>query len=186
MPMSERLVALLRAVNVGGRNLVPMAALREVFIERGHRDVTTHLNSGNIVFTPGPRDPSGAPDVLVELTIQLEAAIEGRFGFRSSVVLRTADEMTRIADRHPHRAVERDDTKLHVVFLAGDPDASAVAALDPRRSPPDEFIVDGREIYVWYPAGAGHSKLGFDGLGTPATARNWKTVTKLATLSSGA
>jgi uncharacterized protein (DUF1697 family) len=182
VPVNNRHVALLRAVNVGGRNLVAMAGLRELFVEHGHRHVTTYLNSGNVVFTPASPESADIPPAA--LAQELEAAFVRRFGFASPIVLRTGDEMAAVARSHPFAAIERDGVRLHVVFLAEDPDPSAVAALDPHRSPPDEYVVDGREIYVWYPTGAGRTKLSFDGLGTPATARNWKTVTKLAALSA--
>ncbi len=181
MSSSGRHVALLRAVNVGGRNLVSMAALRAVFEALGHSEVQTHLQSGNAVFAPEPHARLGSPAAIAA---DLERAFEERFGFATAIVLRAPEEMTRIASAHPFAANEAEAAKLHVVFLKGDPEPGAVAALDGRRSASEEFEVRGREIYVWYGDGAGRSKLTFDRLGTPATARNWNTVTRLAALAT--
>jgi len=82
---------------------------------------------------------------------------------------------------------EADPSRLHVVFLARTPTAKTAARLDPERSPPDEFSVRGREIYLRLPNGAGRSKLTTDyferQLGIAATARNWNTLIKLLALT---
>ncbi len=179
--MSGRHVALLRAVNVGGRNLVPMAALRAMFEALGHCAVSTHVQSGNVVFTARASAQDRASEAM---GAELETAFAERFGFSTAIVLRSADELSRIASAHPFAAMATAAAALHVVFLAGDPDPSAVAALDGRRSPEERLSARGREIYVWYGGGAGRSKLVFDRLGTPATARNWNTVTRLSALAT--
>ena len=78
--------------------------------------------------------------------------------------------------------------RLHVVFLADAPDEGQVEGLDPDRSPPDEFVVRGREVYLHCPDGMARSKLTnawFDSqLSTVSTMRNWKTVSKLLELAS--
>ena len=170
-------VALLRAVNVGGRK-VPMKDLQALFEAQGHQDVVTYIQSGNVVF-----DGKGKAAGLAE---ELAAAIEDTFGLRTPVVLRTRAELAKIVERNPYLARGVDPTKLHVMFLGGKPTAKAIGALDPARSRPDEFTVLGKEIFILAPNGVGRSKLTIDWfekrLGTVATNRNWNTVNKLLDL----
>jgi uncharacterized protein (DUF1697 family) len=162
-----RYVALLRGINVGGHHLVKMAELRTVFEELGHTHVETYLQSGNVVFR-------ASSSKVAAVTATLEAAFAARFGFATPIVLRTRAELAAIATRHPFLAHEADHAKLHVIFVATPPPPAALAKL-PASVPPDQFVVDGREAFIWYGDGAGRSKLKFD-LGVPMTARNWRTV----------
>jgi uncharacterized protein (DUF1697 family) len=174
--------ALLRAVNVGGRNRVPMAELRTLLTQLGLEDVTTYVQSGNVVF----RSRSGSASTLAA---EIEKQIAGAFGVRATVLLRTPAQLRKIAGANPFLAEESDPLRLHVAFLDAAPAAKAKAQLDPQRSPPDRFSVRGSEIYLHLPNGAGRSKLTIDyferRLGVRGTARNWKTVTKLLELVEG-
>ncbi len=173
-------VAFLRAVNVGGKNRVPMAGLREALTAAGLEEVATVLQSGNVVFRS--RASAGAAAKIVAGTI------EEAFGLQIGVVIRSAAELEAVAATNPFLDPEpdRDPKTLHVAFLAGRPTAVAVAKLDPDRSPPDAFAVVGREVYLSYPDGSGRSGLTLDylekALGVTGTARNWRTVQRLATL----
>ncbi len=176
-----RYVALLRGINVGGKNKLPMKDLAGVFEEAGCGGVTTYIQSGNIVFD--------APSSLVErLPADLARRIERGFGLRVPVVLRAAHELLRVTRDNPFLGRGADEDALHVMFLADVPSASAVSSLDANRSPPDELAVVGREIYLRCPHGLGRSKLTnayFDAkLGTTSTCRNWRTVLKLLELAS--
>jgi uncharacterized protein (DUF1697 family) len=171
-------VALLRAVNVGGKNRVPMAELRSALGERGLVGVSTVLQSGNVLFrSPGPEEATAAT---------VAGAIEATFGLRIGVIVRSAAELAAVADANPFLTGGRevDATTLHVAFLADHPSAGAIATLD--RSPPDAFVVAGREVYLRYPNGSGRSRLTLDHLerrlGVQGTARNWRTVQRLADL----
>lgn len=173
-------VVLLRAVNVGGRNAIPMGELRGLLEGLGYGGVRTHLQSGNVVLSaPATGD--------AELGAAIERGIAQRFGLEVAVVLRSAEEFARIAEHHPLQREGEDPARLHVMFFQRPPAAERVAALDPDRSPPDRFVVRGREIYAHYPGGAGRSKLTVDYfervLGVPGTARNWRTVTRLRALT---
>jgi uncharacterized protein (DUF1697 family) len=173
-------VALLRGVNVGGKNKIPMAGLKSSFSALGLEDVVTYIQSGNVVF----RSPTRAAR---DLAAGIEQRVAKDFGVGVTVLLRTPSELEAIADGNPFLSGKADPSKLHVVFLSGRPAAGAVAKLDPERSPPDEFSVRGREIYLHLPNGAGRSKLTVDyferRLGVRGTARNWKTLTKLVELT---
>jgi uncharacterized protein (DUF1697 family) len=170
-------VALLRGVNVGGARKLPMKELAPALEELGLEDAVTYIQSGNVVF----RGPAGK----AKLVSQLERAIEQRFGLDVTVMLRTPAELAKLIDANPFGG---DEAKLHVAFLNRKPAKTAIAKLDPDRSPPDEFAVRGAEIYLHFPNGYGRTKLGADYfervLGVRATARNWRTVTKLLELAS--
>jgi uncharacterized protein (DUF1697 family) len=173
--------ALLRAVNLGDTNKVAMPALRSLFSTLGHEDVSTYVQSGNVVFR------SEAPGAK-EISSELERAIEQDLGVATTVILRTAAELRKVADANPYIEDESDPKKLHVVFLDRRPSAQGRRALDPDRSPPDRFELRGRELYLHRPAGSARSKLTIDyiehRLGARGTVRNWRTVTKLAELTT--
>jgi uncharacterized protein (DUF1697 family) len=176
-------VALLRGINVGGRNSLPMKALAAMVEAAGASDVRTYIQSGNVIF-------SATSEVAGRLPETVGAAIVERFGFRAAVVTRSAGELRAIAEANPFLERGADPATLHVVFLAEEPAAERVAALDPRRSPPDELKVRGREIYLRCPNGFGRTKLTndyFDAkLATTSTVRNWRTVLQLVELAQKA
>ncbi|MCA9515003.1 MAG: DUF1697 domain-containing protein [Myxococcales bacterium] len=178
-----RHVALLRAVNLGPTRKLPMAALREMLADLGATDVETYIASGNAVY-------GATAAVANALPGKLEEAIEARFGFECPVITRSAAELADTLAKNPFLAREPDDKALHVQFLAEEPAKAAVDALDPEaRSPGDEIAVVGRDVYLWLPNGVGKSKLDttfWKKLGTPGTARNWRTVQKLAAMAEGA
>lgn len=174
-------IALLRGINVGGHKKVRMGELRDLLAGLGHADVTTYLQSGNACFRSDRQDPE-------DLAGEIEQRIAGDLGLDVKVLVRTRDELAAVVANNPLPGAESDPKKLHVVFLSHSPLPERVATIDAARFAPDEYRVGGREIYVWYPDGAGRSKLTNDvwerRLGVHATARNWSTVTKLLDLAS--
>ena len=177
--MDTTWVALLRGINVGGRKPVPMSELRALFECLGHRQVSTYVQSGNVVFRTDGEEPA--------LVAGLESALRETFGFDATVVMRSGDELALVARTHPFAANEPDPAKLHVFFLADAPSAEAVVGFETDRFAPDTLVVVGREAYVHYPNGRGRSTLTIDrverALGTVATGRNWRTVGKLVELA---
>ena len=169
-------VALLRALNVGGRNRLAMAELVAAFEAAGAREVTTYIQSGNVLFRSGRKEAA-------EVATRVGAALTDRLGVEVPVVIRTCAELRAVARANPFLRDGADPAALHVLFLGGRPAASRVSSLDPARSPRDRFAVAGREVYLHCPAGIGRSKLTgdyFEGrLAMTATARNWRTVTAL-------
>jgi uncharacterized protein (DUF1697 family) len=179
-------VALLRGINVGGKNILPMKDLAAIFEAAGCANVRTYIQSGNVVFSA----PAG---VLRKLPEQIAKAIEKRFGFKSPVILRSSDDLARTIRENPFlktgakgtsaNETNVDEKWLSVYFLAALPEPKAVSDLDPNRSAPDVFHVREREIYLHLPNGMGRSKLTnayFDSkLKTISTARNWATICKL-------
>ncbi len=174
--MQPSFAALLRGVNVGGKNRLPMKDLAEMFVAAGCTDVRTLIQSGNVVFRTSPKQALKVPDLV-------GTQITSRFGFRSPVVLRTEEQLEMVLSNNPFLAKGSAEDWLFVMFLADLPSAGAVAGLDPDRSPGDSYIVQGRDIYLCLPNGSADSKLTnayFDSkLSTVCTGRNWRTVTKL-------
>ena len=185
-------VALLRGINVGGRNKVPMAELREVVASLGHTGVTTYIQSGNVLFSTAETDNA-------KLAGALESAIEDRFGLWSSVVVLSRDELAEVLAASPYPD-EPNPRLVHVVFLNAEPPrdlldritaATAAAAAKGSR---DTVQAAGQALYVHTPDGFGRSELAQNlfRIVTPpskqkkqalaATARNWATATKLLSM----
>jgi uncharacterized protein (DUF1697 family) len=169
-------VALLRGINVGGKNLLPMTELADIFAQAGCKEVRTCIQSGNVIF-------SAPPSALKELPELITERIAKRFGYRIPVVLRTTQQLGRTIGDNPFLLSGAAEKTLHVYFLKDLPDASAVRDLDIARSLPDSFRVSDREVYLHLPNGMARTKLTnayFDSrLSTTSTARNWATVLKL-------
>lgn len=172
-------LALLRGINVGGRNKLAMASLVAIFEEAGCDNVRTYIQSGNVLFGSPPDTAARIPDLVT-------AAVAKRFGYRTPVVTRTATQLRDVVLRNPFLGTGADPRALHVLFLRGEPDQDRVAGLDPQRSPGDRFVVSGQDVYLELPNGVARSKLTaeyFDAeLATMSTQRNWRTVTKLLDL----
>jgi uncharacterized protein (DUF1697 family) len=180
--MSAIHLALLRGINVGGKNKLPMKDLVEIFILAGCEDVRTYIKSGNVIFRASPVISARLPDEVTSLVAK-------SLGFRTPVILRTIDQLRDVVSRNPFLKSGAAEDTLHVMFLADLPSPESVDKLDPDRSAPDAFIVRGREVYLQLPNGVAGSKLTnlyFDSkLTTTSTARNWRTITKLLELMGG-
>jgi uncharacterized protein (DUF1697 family) len=173
-------IALLRGINVGGKNRLPMKDLTEFFIAAGCTGVSTYIQSGNVIFN--------APKaILKKLPTAIQGQIAGRFGFEAPVIIRSSEHLGQTIRDNPFLQAGGPEKALHVMFLADLPDPAAVASLDFNRSPGDRFHVRGQDVYLHLVNGA-HSKLTnayFDSkLRTRSTVRNWATVLKLLELSS--
>jgi len=161
---------------VGGKNILPMKVLIQMFSDAGCTGIRHYIQSGNVIFEA----PAGAPGVCDAI----KANIEKRYGYRIPVILRTSAQLLKTIRDNPFLKAGAEEKTLYVYFLADSPNARAIAALDPSRSAPDAFHVRGQEIYLYLPNGMGRSKLTngyFDSkLSTLSTARNWATVLKLS------
>jgi uncharacterized protein (DUF1697 family) len=169
-------VALMRGINVGGKNRLPMRDLAAIFEDAGCEEVRTYIQSGNVVF-------AASAALAKSVGAKVEEAVLQEHGIRSPVVTRSARELAVVISGVPFKGNGAEESALHVVFLAKKPGASAVKGLDPERSPGDSFRVVGREIFLSLPNGAARTKLTNDyfdrTLGTVSTVRNWRTVLKL-------
>jgi uncharacterized protein (DUF1697 family) len=173
-------VALLRGINVGGKNKVPMQTLRELLAGIGGSAVRTHLQSGNAVFAHQQEDP-------LRLAADLERAITAELGLTISCLVRTGADLRRVVAGNPFPMAGIDGARFLVIFLSGPVPLDRLAAIDPAAYAPDEFKPGITEIYGHFPDSIRDSKLAAlftdRRLGLTATARNWNTVTKLLALS---
>ena len=174
--MEHPWIALLRAVNLGPRNRVPMAALRDLLEGAGYGSVRTYIASGNVLLT--------APtDDRAHLARELSRLVEDAFGVVTTAVLRTPGELVTVLSSHPFG----DDTsRTHVSFLAGTPGPDALARLAAADHGADRVHVAGADAFVHYPHGVQGARLTAAKLerllGLQGTARNWRTVAALADL----
>ncbi len=186
MSSAKYYVALLRGINVGaagkGRKAVPMARLRELVVAQGGRDVTTYIQSGNVLFT--------AAGASAEVEAKLEAAIRDAFGFEVPVIVRPHKELARIAKACPF-TTEADErpTLVHVGFSKAKISAAMAAATAPYCTCGERVVVRGQAIWADYNQGVARSKLTPAVLdrcfGASVTLRNVKTLAALVEGGAG-
>ena len=177
-------VALLRGINVGGHNRVPMPELRALMTELGHTEVATYIQSGNAVFTSPEADTAKLAD-------ELEQAIAGRLDVSCGVVVITRDELQQVIDDNPFPA-EDNPKALHAVFRRAElteAERAKVTEAQGRaqaKGCQDEAVIVGRTMFLHTPNGLGRSELSAQLSRTAAaktgTARNWAIVHKLRTM----
>ena len=170
-------ISMLRGVNVGAHNRIKMDALKVLYESLGFKDARTYVQSGNVIFRAREQD-------LAKLAKKIQDGIAKRFSFTPSVVVRTKQEMRAAMEASPFR--DRGDIepgKLLVTFLSGAPPAGAEKNLSDLKGYPEELHLRGRELYIYFPNGAGKSKLPWSQVdklvGVSGTARNWNSVTKM-------
>jgi uncharacterized protein (DUF1697 family) len=164
-------VALLRGINVGGHSAIGMTALQKLFVDLGHTDVATYVQSGNVVFTA----KSGT---TTQIAAKIEEQIAKTFGFNVSVLLRTPTDLNEVLTSNPYLDIQDDPTKLYVTFLEKTPALDKVSSLE----------IPKGEVFLPCLDGYGRTKLNNNffewKLGMRATTRNWKTVTVLQAMVS--
>jgi uncharacterized protein (DUF1697 family) len=170
-------VALLRGINLGAHNRIPMAGLRETFQAAGCEDVRTYIASGNVVF----RHERSRRAALAE---ELRAAIAAAFDVDTPVILRTFTQMRKAASLAPFGD---DNAHTYVTFLAEKPAAAAVEQLAGLDTGPDRAELIGEDLFLHLPNGLANATISFPraekAIGVPGTNRNWRTVTKLADMT---
>jgi len=173
------LIVLLRGVNLGSTNRVPMPKLRAALEEAGFEDVATYVQSGNVVLSSSDSAP--------QVARKCERVIKQEFGLEIPVVVRSRAQLARIVKRNPLGKTATNPKRYQVSFLEKKPTAALVRKLEEVAAPAEHVVAAGREIYAWHPEGVARSKLwamlAGKGLGVTATARNWTTVTKLLELA---
>jgi uncharacterized protein (DUF1697 family) len=170
-------ISLLRGINVSNQKSIRMPELKALYEAMGFINVTTYVQSGNVVFDCADSDAE-------KIGAAIEMEIENHFGFNVPVIMRDLNDLQRIVDGNPFVQPRNEDpSKLHVTFLAVSPSTELTGSL---KIPPgivDECVLSGKEIYLLCPNGYGKTKLsnGFfeRKLKVQATTRNWKTVVTL-------
>ena len=176
-----RFVALLRSVNVAGHGRLAMNELRASVEALGFTDVTTYIQTGNVLFKADSKSEKG-------IATTIEQRLAEDFGDSPAVLVRSVAEFRRVGSSSPYAKAGADPARHHVTFLATVPTKAALDALTLPPSGRDELVVDGKEIYVHTPDGYAGTK--YTGtflerrLGVVSTTRNWNTVTKLSELAA--
>ena len=174
------LISMLRGVNVGGHNKIKMDALRALYESLKLESPRTYVQSGNVIFRTKEKNSAA-------LAKKIQSAIERKFAFRPEVILRTTDEMRTAITASPFAGRNLEPGKTLVTFLAGDPGGKAGETLRSLKDFPEELHLLGRELYIYFPDGAGKSKLPWSKvdklLETTGTARNWNSVTKMLAMA---
>jgi uncharacterized protein (DUF1697 family) len=176
-----RFVALLRSVNVAGHGRLAMNDLRASFEALGYCDVTTYIQTGNVLFTTDSKSEKG-------IATAVEHRLAEDFGDSPAVLVRSVADLRRVGSSSPYAKAGADPARHHVTFLATAPTKAVLAALALPPSGRDELVVDGKEVYVHTPDGYANTK--YTGtflerrLGVVSTTRNWNTVTKLSELAA--
>ncbi len=172
----ETFIALLRGINVTGRNKIPMRELCAVCADLGWEDVRSYIQSGNLVFQ--------ADDKPTKLETDLERAIERRFALSIPILVRAATVWPDYVRDNPYPDASQSEPN-HVMLALSKvaPKPDAAAKLQERAVRGESILQVGDALWVHYAGGVAKSKLSpalFDRLvGSPVTARNWRTVLKL-------
>jgi uncharacterized protein (DUF1697 family) len=173
-------VVLLRAINVGGRSVMRMADLRKLIESLGYDDVTTYIQTGNVVFATEKTDPK-------KLASAIEAKVAGETGHTTMAFVLTPAQLKRAAERNPFAPKPGEDHRSHLMFLDRAPGAAERKALLALAGDPYSFEVHGKVLYYAYPNSAAGNRGNIDFeriLGVKGTGRTWKVVDKLIELSA--
>ena len=176
----SKYVAFLRGINVGGKNMIKMETLREMFAALGFNDVKSYINSGNIVFETAKTDD-------LKLAEKIGKAIEKEFSMTIGVMVRQKSEIEDIIKNNPFEGKFENDKEVHVLFLNEELPKEKSELLVSNNNENEKFVVRGREIF-YHASGVSFpdSLMGKDFIGNKlkvsATARNWRTINKIAEL----
>ncbi|HET6527282.1 MAG TPA: DUF1697 domain-containing protein [Balneolaceae bacterium] len=167
-------IALLRGINVGGHNKLPMKELVQLLEDLGLHNVKTYIQTGNVAFK-SEKDSA-------KLAESIKAAIEKDYGFAPHVLVLTFNEFQKAMTSNPFPEAEAEPKTLHLYFLDREPENPDLESLESIKKDSERFILKNKTFYLHAPEGVGRSKLAAKVekvLGVPATARNWRSVGKI-------
>ena len=170
-------ISILRGINVGGRKLIKMDALRKLYEGLGFQHVRSYIQSGNVIFT-------GDDVELCKLEQRISQQIEKDFGFEAPVIVLTVDKLKDIIENNPFLADPNKDLSfLHVTFLSSTPNRFDPKAIEAKKQKEEAFVFSGDVVYLYCPNGYAKTKLTNNFLESVlkvrATTRNWKTTVEL-------
>jgi len=173
-------IALLRGINVSGQKQIKMTDLTKLFEDSGFTNVQTYIQSGNVIFESQNSNTKAIKN-------QIEKKVKEKYKFDVEVFITTNKELNNILRKNPFIKKKKDIERFYVTFLSEKPDSVNISKLNQINYSPEEFIIDGNVIYLYFPNGYGKAKLDnnlFENkLKIPATTRNWNTVNMLFELS---
>ena len=177
----ETYISILRGINVSGQKLIKMGALKKAYEEMQFKNVTTYIQSGNVIFQYATSKPA-------ELEQKISGQIQKKFGFEVPVMVLLPQELKEILDNNPFaNDPEKDIFYQHVTFLASVPKDPGLEVIDQKRAPGEEFRLMGKAVYLFCSNGYGRTKLTNtfleNKLKVRATTRNWKTANLLYTMA---
>lgn len=181
MTTMKTYIALLRGINVGGRNMLAMDDLVAILEGLSLENVRTYIQSGNVAFESEREDFSELPD-------RIAREINENHGFRPQVLLLSLTELERAIASNPFPEAEAEPKSLHLYFLEYEPRDPDLDTLETKRAESEDYVLAGKVFYLHAPEGIGRSKLAVGAeraLGVPTTARNWRTVNKILEMARG-
>lgn len=176
-------IALLRGINVGAKRKILMVDLRQLFDELGFIDVTTYIQSGNVLFNTDQTKTNK------EIATEIEQAIAAAYDFEVSVIIRTANEINKLITENPFAIPDEIEVnKHHLTLLKEAPGAEALEKIQSYDFAPDQYIIKNKDVFVYHQGRYSDTKLGnafFEKkLKVVATTRSMKTILKLADLAN--
>lgn len=173
-------ISILRGINVSGQKKIAMKDLQLLYEELKFKNVRTYIQSGNVVFECDETNDK-------KLSEKISKKILSKYKFHVPVILRTKEEMENALKRNPFlKNKNADAERFYITFLAEQPSKENISKLKMFHYPPDEYVLDGKEIFLHVPISYGNSKLNnnfFESkLQVVATTRNWNTCNALVKL----
>ncbi len=174
-----RFVALIRGINVCGSSVIKMSELKKIFESLNFTNVTTYIQSGNVIFSTLCSDPE-------QLSKRIEKKLVSVTGNKSRVFVLTHQDLKQAAMNNPFNPTQKDEQQYcYLMFLSAQPDDARVKALLTLKGQEYQFHVSGKILYYAYPrAYAGRRRMvDFEKvLGVTGTSRSWKVVARLIEL----
>ena len=171
-------ITLFRGINVGGNSILPMKDLVALLKNLGAQGVKTYIQSGNAVFQHQSENAA-------ELSDKIRTAISKSHGFAPRVLLLDVADMAQAIAANPFPQAEAEPKTLHLYFLTDSPENPDLNRLDQLKRETEQYRLSDKIFYLYAPDGIGRSKLAEQvekALGVAATARNWRTVSKVMAL----
>lgn len=174
-------ISILRGINVSGKRLIKMDALRNLFESLGFQNIITYVQSGNVIFTSKESNAHN-------LELKISQQIEKNFGFDVPVIVLTIDHLKKIIEHNPFsNDSNKDPVFLHVTFLSSQPGHYDLKTIEDKKLNDEEILISNDAVYLYCPNGYGRTKLTNNfieaKLKTGATTRNWKTTNELLRLA---
>lgn len=171
----NKYIVLLRGINVGGRNKLPMADLRTLLSNNGYKNITTYIQSGNILLN--------STESVEKINESIKQLIKQQFDYDIPVITLTVEEIEKCFTENPYLKFEDNLKNLHVTFLRNVPKNDLVENFKINCTNNDSYTIVGKNIYLHTPNGYQNTKFTntqFEKkLKIQATTRNWRTTTKL-------